>query len=150
MMKREKVPSNLIINDLLQYNPSICKDNKSKKTAKKYKELKVIETDDGIAEKLVEVDYPITPEYVASFEQSANYKNDVDGAIAGAVNGANLGDITEYQKVLTMDTALISALADRLKIANAKINEINSKNGSSAVEPKKDEPKKDIKEEDKK
>lgn len=120
-MIKKKVPTNLIMCDLYAYTPTLVTDNKSVTSGKTYKELQVIETADGIKEQLVDVDYPITSEYVASFEQSANYKNDVDGAIAGGISAKNLGDVTEYQKVLAMDTELISNLAERLKLASEQL-----------------------------
>ena len=135
-MKKEKVCCNLMMVDMYAYNPTIIGKANSKKADKTYYELQTIETSNGFVEKLVEVDYPITKEYVASFEQSANYKNDIDGAIANGTNAPNLGDITAYQDALKMDTELISSLADRLKKANELLAQ---KQTQTQTEAKKEE-----------
>lgn len=114
---KQKVCCNLIMCDMYAFNPDIC-NKVATQSDDKYYELQVKEGNNGITEELVEVDYPYTAEYVASFEQSANYKNDVDGAIANGVKKANLGDITAYQEVLAMDSQLISDLSARLSKAN--------------------------------
>lgn len=65
---------------------------------------------------LVDVPYEITPDYVNSFAQSADYRNDPIGAIVNApVGRQNLGDITEYQKVSQMDDTQARDLFNQLK-----------------------------------
>lgn len=123
---KERVPCNLIQCDMYAFNPTICGFANPSSAPKSYYELQVVEDSNGYHEELVEVDYPITPEYVASFEASANFKNDVDGAIANGQKRANLGDITAYQEALNMDTALIADLANRLKVANEQLAKQNS------------------------
>lgn len=52
---------------------------------------------------IVEKDYPITPESVASYADAADYRNDPTQAIANATQRVNLGDISEAQKFVDGD-----------------------------------------------
>lgn len=79
----------------------------------KYYELREETTENGIEHKLVEVDYPITAESVKSYVDSTNYKLDPFGNLAAPRK--NLGDVTESQKVMRMDTAEARAMYERLK-----------------------------------
>lgn len=83
---------------------------------KKYGELQQKTVDDGIKEVYVEVDYPITPESVNSYADSADYRRNPQ-VIKDAVNSGrvNLGDLTEVQRVLQEDTANIVDILNRQK-----------------------------------
>lgn len=91
---------------------------------KKYFELIEKTTDSGIVEELVEREYPITPDYVKSFEASANYKNDVNNAMANGVSGTNIGDGVSIQQLQNMD---ISAIRD----LQSKLNQIAQMKGAN-------------------
>lgn len=89
----------------------------------KFVSLDEVVTDKGIELRETEHDYPITPEYVNSFAESASYKTDVVGAVAKAQPGKNLGDIRAMQDVSSMDMeharALYTQLAERFAKAQS-------------------------------
>lgn len=133
-IKPKKLPTNLVMADLVAYRPEPVKGL----SQEKYFELVEVEQEDGSRiEKLVEQDYPITADYVKSFEQSADYKLDVDGAIAAGHSGKNLGDVTALQELYTMDSAAVEEYAKRLNQAAEVLKAAKAK----AAEPKKEEEK---------
>lgn len=81
----------------------------------KYFELREIQTPEGFVEKLVEVDYPITPDYVKSFANSTDYRNDLERAINEPARGANLGDLTGFQDITSMDMTAVREMQVKLK-----------------------------------
>ena len=70
---------------------------------KKYLSLERKTLDNGYIEELVEKDYPITPDSVASYADGADYRNDVMQAIENAPKRVNLGDISEAQEFINSD-----------------------------------------------
>lgn len=118
---KKKLPVNLLMADLYTYNSQrVCVIPRY--AGKKYSELVEVQNPDGsIAEKLVERDYPITEDYVKSFEQSSDYRLDPSGAVASAQPRKNLGDISDLQSLYQMDTAAIDDLAKRLTAASAAV-----------------------------
>lgn len=80
-----------------------------------YKELRTIDTPTGIRQVLVDVPYPVTPESVKSYAASADYRNDPAAAMATPAPSANLGDLTDVQKVLSADMESARALYSNLK-----------------------------------
>lgn len=64
---------------------------------KKYQSLEKHILPNGMTFDLEEVDYPITPESVTSYVDSADYRRDPLGAIASAPKRVNLGDISQVQ-----------------------------------------------------
>lgn len=128
-MAREKlqaIPCNLIENRLRQLNAEkFSRVNLEKarrnKSPKMYSELQMVQTPNGFEERVVEVEYPITADYVKSFEQSTDYKLDLDNAIANGQGGQNLGDVTFLQELYKMDTAQIEKLANNMKALTEKI-----------------------------
>lgn len=72
-------------------------------TQKKYQALEEIPLDDGLKHVIVEKDYPINKESVASYIDSSDYRNDPAQAIAGATKRVNLGDISQAQYFLNSD-----------------------------------------------
>ena len=87
---------------------------------KKYRTLVTRYEGNSIIEEEVEQDYHITPEYVASFAESADYHTDVNGAIAKSKPRKNLGDIRYMHEVAKMDSGDLNALASRLEELNKK------------------------------
>lgn len=63
-----------------------------------------IVTQKGVELNFREESYPITPQYVASFADSADYRKDLVSAFNSPARGQNLGDITDIQKVSSMDS----------------------------------------------
>lgn len=130
-LKPKKLPTNLVMADLYAYRPEPVKGL----SQDKYFELVEVEQEDGSRiEKLVEQDYPITADYVKSFEQSADYKLDVDGAIAAGHSGKNLGDVTALQELYAMDSAAIEEYAKRLTQAADVLKKAKAKTAESKTE----------------
>lgn len=84
-----------------------------------YLELRQIQTSNGIVEEYVEVDYPITPDYVKSFANSTDYRNDIERAMNEPARGVNMGDMTDLQDIVNMDMSAVkdlqAKLAERVK-----------------------------------
>lgn len=79
---------------------SPCVDTIDSKATRKYLDLEEIARGDGfVGEVLVEHDYPITPDFVNSFVDTVDYKQDLAGALLdGARSGRrNLGDVRDMQ-----------------------------------------------------
>lgn len=77
---------------------------------RKYTVIREVREGNILREEEVELDYPITPEYVKSFVEGADYHYDVLGALSRSVPRQNLGDIREMQKVGKMDDGDLNAL----------------------------------------
>lgn len=77
--------------------------------------LDEVSTPNGVEIKITENEYPITPQYVNSFVDSADYRRDPLGAIANAPQRRNLGDVREIQNVSQMDTSELLNLYNQLK-----------------------------------
>lgn len=114
---QKKIRSNWLRTELLEAEPDRL-TSVGKHSAGTYFELQQIEGNNGVIEKMVEVDYPITADYVKSFLSSTDYKQDLDGALANGVNKPNLGNIVDMQEVYKMDSNAISELAENLKKAS--------------------------------
>lgn len=76
-------------------------------------------------------DYPITPEYVNSFADSADYHNDPLAAISNSKPRQNLCDLTTFQRVMDMDCEQARGLYAQLSkifgknLESGKIDEVN-------------------------
>lgn len=79
-----------------------------------YLSLDEVVTSKGVEIKESVNDYPITPQYVSSFLDSSDYRKDPFSAISNGVNKQNLGDISDVQKVVSMDTEQARALYNQL------------------------------------
>lgn len=99
------------------------------KQVKQYVELQEETTQNGIREHYVAVDYPITPESVNSYADSADYRKNPD-VIKNAVHRQNLGDVSEVQKVMSNDMT-------EMRLMFAKMQEVMKKVEDSQ-NPKKD------------
>lgn len=129
--KLKKLPCNLLINNLRFLNAQeITKVNLEKarrnKSKKMYSEYQMIQTENGFEEKLVEVEYPITADYVKSFEQSTDYRLDVDNAIANGKGGQNVGDVAFLQELFKMDTEQLKKVANNLSIVKDKLTQVKA------------------------
>lgn len=104
---------------------------------KKYRTLVTRYEGNSMIEEEIEQDYHITPEYVASFAESADYHTDVNGAIAKSKPRENLGDIRDMQAVAKMDSGDFNALAQRFAELDKRLQaEIESrKQSAQPVEP---------------
>lgn len=116
----KKTPLNLIQQEFYSRFPQVRTGVVIQPHASTYYELRKIQTDNGIIEKLVEVDYPITQDYVNSFAQSADYHSDINAASALPPPGANLNDLCGIQELLKMDTAELAKLKSKVDIVAAE------------------------------
>lgn len=118
MKKKEtkRVRCNLLQAEIYVRSPECCIDCKSPQKSKDtYFELREKLVKNGTVQELVEVDYPITPESVKSYAAAADYRNDVNAALAAEPRGNNLGDLTAVQELLSSDTEKARALYQNLK-----------------------------------
>ncbi|UPW41399.1 hypothetical protein [Dipodfec virus UA06Rod_16] len=99
-------------------------------------QVEEVNPDGSRIEKLVEREYPITPEYVASFEESCNYKNDPQGAIARAPSRENLGDVSMFQHIAQSDSAEVQEFVAR---AQAQYKTLLAKAQSASEKEKKED-----------
>lgn len=99
---------------------------------RRYCELQEQPCSNGIIEHCVEVDYPITPESVNSFADSADYKKNPE-VINQAVSRQNLGDISEIQKVLSHD---LSAMRDMLAQSQEVLKKVQAVQGQNVDKAK--------------
>lgn len=113
--KPELVTMNLLRAQVYAYRNELPTEIRHNQPQKTYFELQQMEYENGIKEEYVEVDYPITPDYVKSFESSANYKNDLQTAITAQPRGVNLGDVTAIQELTRMDMAEVQKLRSELE-----------------------------------
>ena len=119
--ERKKIPMNLVQGEFWSRRHAIPDGVLSQPNVPKtYYELRQFETTDGIVEKLVEVDYPITPDYVKSFQATADYRNDLETAMNSPARGQNVGDCTNIQEVLGMDLTAVREMQAKLsKVAES-------------------------------
>lgn len=113
------------------------------RSAKTYAELQSRTVPYGVEEKLVEVEYPHTPERIKSYSDVADYKKDPLSAVANATPRQNLGDVRDFQKIQNMDTTELRALLDKTQ------NAIDLCRKKLAATESKEEPKEESKEEPK-
>lgn len=90
------------------------------KPVRQYCELQEIPCANGVIENYVAVDYPITPESVNSYADSADYKKNPD-IVMQAVPRQNLGDISEVQKVLANDMSAMREMLAQSKDVIGKL-----------------------------
>lgn len=119
----QQVPLNLIQGQFVSRKHKLQEGVVVQPALKKYYELREISTDNGIYEKLVEVDYPITPDYVKSFANSTDYRNDIESALNSPAPGANLGDMTDLQAIACMDMSAVKELQEKL---SARVKELQA------------------------
>lgn len=112
------------------------------RSSKTYSELQTSTVPTGIEEKLVDVEYPHTPERIASYSDVADYKKDPLAAVASASPRQNLGDVREFQRIQSMDTCELRALLDKtqksIDLLREKLKEKEPKaepKAESKVEP---------------
>lgn len=117
MSKSKKVYSNLLKQNVYLRDCSPCTtQDLGMHSAAEYTSVDEVVTDDGIKLDFKKVEYPITPGYVNSFADSCDYKSDPLGTIAkSSAPGPNLGDISAFQEVCSMDMMQARELYARLK-----------------------------------
>lgn len=94
---------------------------------KTYPELERVDSDFGFEEKVVERDYPITPESVSSYAETADYRNNLQQALNMPARGKNLGDVRDAQHLSDLDSSEISARIALLQEVLSKKQEVEQK-----------------------
>lgn len=133
--KCRRVKSSLIQAEVYVRYPK-CTINKQER--KRYVELKDVETSNGLFQKYVTVDYPITPESVNSYADSADYRTNPD-VINQAVARKNLGDITEVQHLLNSDATQLRRIVQEAQDVLKRVEQARATAPTGAgLEPKKE------------
>lgn len=88
----------------LQYSALVGDEKRDYLDSKKYFDIQTLPVENGYVEKLVEIENPITPEYVNSFADLANYKKNLSAAISGNSKGS-YGDFTSLQDFASLDSS---------------------------------------------
>lgn len=76
---------------------------------------------------VVEREYPITPESVKSFRDTADYRIDPASAVAASRPRTNLGDVRGIQDVSKLDDTQLSAMAERFAQAQKELLEYRAR-----------------------
>lgn len=117
MPKFKKPVANLLRQNCYLLDGEPARDLKSRTEQKFYEtidETTDLENTSLVHSKTV-VPYEITPEYVDSFRESADYHRDPAGAVLNASKRQGLGDIRDFQKVADMDDTQAQALYAQLQ-----------------------------------
>lgn len=110
----KKVRLNLIQADVYARHPEMLKSFEHTPAPAKYYELEKKVMPYGEIESVVEKDYPITQDYVASYASGVDYKRDLETAMAAPKKGVGLADVTSIQELMAMDTAAVRAMLDKV------------------------------------
>lgn len=108
MSKSSRIQSNLLqqncfVRDVLRADDLKSPDLDSEENFSSFETLDEVSVPDGIKlQRSIEV-YPITPQYVNSFVDSSDYRNDPVSAVNSSLKRVNLGDISSLQKFLSLD-----------------------------------------------
>lgn len=115
MNNQRKVPCNVLKQNCYIRDCVSLNDDKSVYDDRTFKSLEEKQTISGIDIEVVDVPYPITPQYVNSFVDSADYRKDPVSAINNGHHRTNLGDVSGLQNVLGMDFGTAQKLYFELK-----------------------------------
>lgn len=118
MSKNVPIKSNLLQQNCFLRDCSPALDISGKNSLSdgvSYESVDLVTESDGIRVRKTLVPYPITPDYVDSFVDSSDYRKDPAAAVLNSVKKPNLGDITSFQDVSSMDTASAQALYKQLQ-----------------------------------
>lgn len=133
-MKKEcrSVATNLLPKNCFLRDTVTAKDLHTEYKEKTYYELQRKTVSNGIVEELTEVPYSITPQTVKSYANSADYHVDPVGAVMRGGQKKNLGDVSEMQKVMIMDSQEAAALYQSLK---KRFEDAQKSSSQSSSEP---------------
>lgn len=140
MKKSEQIGLHRVPSNLLQQNCFVRDITKNSQSSASplltFDSLDEVTTERGVEFRVSENPYPITPQYVNSFADSSDYRRDPVGAVNNSHNRVNLGDITDFQKVVSMDMTEARTLYSQLRDKFSK-SEVSKSNSESEV-PKSD------------
>lgn len=121
MSKSSRIVSNLLQQNCYVRDVTRSVDLKSPSSSdSQYLSLDEEQTDEGFKIKKNLYPYPITPDYVASFADSSDYRRDPANSVVSGVKGKNIGDCTDFQKIMNMDSSDMYALYNQLKTKFSK------------------------------
>lgn len=143
MNKCKKVRLNLIQADVYARHPEMLQTVAHSPAPQKYYELVKKVTPYGEVEGVVEKDYPITQDYVASYASGVDYKRDLETAMSAPKKSAGLGDVTSIQELMAMDTSAVRAMLDKVD----SLKKAQSAASAAAAQEPKQEPKQETKKE---
>lgn len=112
--KTKRLHSNLLQQNVYVRDCSLGSDIEGNKSGSTFVTLNENITDKGLEQSFEEVPYPITPESVASYASSCDYKVDPVAAFNAPSRGVNLGDVSALQEVGSMDSETARALYEQL------------------------------------
>lgn len=143
-MSKTNYGSSRVQSNLLQQNCFVRDvvrkvDLKSENSDSCFISLDEVLSENGVSFVPRKYPYPITPHYVNSFVDSADYRRDPVSAINNGVKRQNLGDISQIQSVLSMDSSLQRSLYEQLSAKFSKSVDPNKPN--NPVDPKPVDPK---------
>lgn len=113
-MKQRRIPTNLIQQNCYLRDSRDALDLKTCSSTSSYLSVDESVDESGLHIKFNEYDYPITPTYVNSFAEGADYRKDPGNAILNGHHSKNLGDITSIQEIMSMDSSAQSELYAQL------------------------------------
>lgn len=105
MNNSKRIQSNLLQQNCFVRDVSLSRDLRSVTSDIDFLSQDEVTTSHGVSLVDKVKKYPITPQYVNSFVDSSDYRRDPVSAISNGVKKSNLGDLTEIQSVLSMDSA---------------------------------------------
>lgn len=136
MSNVHKIRSNILMQDVYIRENSLaaCRTVDTARSPVEYDSLDRVPCEKsplGFEDKITKQSYPITPEYVASFSNSADYHSDVSAAMTASASsaGKNLGDVRAMQDVNSMDSSQLSEL---LTSVERRLNELRGVGRSAA------------------
>lgn len=130
MSKSSRVQSNLLQQNCYVRDCVRVTDLKTDSSSESsYFSLDEVKCDDGVKFKKNLYSYPITPSYVNSFVDSSDYRRDPSNAIANGRKRVNLGDCSEIQRIMQLDSASLGALYSQLQ---AKFGSVPSSDNVSS------------------
>lgn len=92
-----------------------CVDLNTQQSEKFYESMEEITEGDCLRHVKSTVPYEITSDYVNSFADSADFRNDPMNAIVNSVPRQGLGDVREFQKINEMDDTQAALLYKQLQ-----------------------------------
>lgn len=131
----EKLKTGLVRTNVYIHEVAPLVDKKSIYHDKYYLSMEEkIGEDNALRHVVSEIPYEITPDYVNSFTDSADYRRDPVAAVINSTPRQNLGDVTEFQKINELDDSQAAALFAQLKERFAKaVKEKDEENKSSSA-----------------
>lgn len=130
--KSSRIQSNLLEQNCFVRDVTRKVDLSTKLEGDVYVSLDEVPSSNGFNMEPHQYDYPITPDYVNSFADSVDYKNDPLNAINNGVIKQNLGDVASLQELSKLDTVQQKELYAQLKSKFEVKSEVNSEVNSEA------------------